>query len=66
MLSLQLENFELNYNYYTKMNVKKGKEPYSQPVTEILELVFEENILETGSGNNVDDGYDDNDLGDLD
>lgn len=49
------------------MNIKKGKEPYSQPVTEILELVFEENILETGSGNNVDDGYnDDNPLGDLD
>lgn len=48
------------------MNVKKEKEIYSQPLTEILELVFEENILETGSGNNVDDGYDDNDLGDLD
>lgn len=62
--------FVKNIDYYsisyTTMNVKKEKEIYSQPLTEILELVFEENILETGSGNNVDDGYDDNDLGDLD
>ena len=48
------------------MNIKKGKEPYSQPTTEILELVFEENLLQTGSGNDVDDGYDDNPLDDLD
>ena len=65
MLSLRLENFELNYNYYTKMNIKKGREPYSQPVTEILELVFEENILQSGSGNDVNDGYGDNELDDL-
>ena len=48
------------------MNVKKEKEIYSQPVTEILELGFEENILQTGSGNDVNDGYGDNELDDLD
>ena len=47
------------------MNVKKEKEIYSQPTTEILELVFEENILQSGSGNDSNAGYGDQDLGEL-
>ena len=48
------------------MNVKKEKEIYSRPTTEFLELIFEENILQSGSGNDVNDCYGDNELDDLD